>query len=93
MAEDPTGRHLGKVTLQDVQVAPADGGGVDHDDGIGGVDHLRVGYFVPTLLVGTVVDECFHGMFPLFVVVETGLPGAVPRTDFGDGAVGARLRE
>jgi hypothetical protein len=64
MAEDPAGGHLGEVALEDVQVAAADGRGVNRDDGIGGVDQCGVGYFVPALLVGTVVDERFHGMAP-----------------------------
>ncbi len=70
MAEDPAGRHLWKV------VAPANGGGVDHDDGVSRVDHLGVRCLVPTLLVGTVIDECFHQIFPLFVAVEIGVTDA-----------------
>jgi hypothetical protein len=58
MAEDPTGCDLGEVTLEDMQVAAADCGRVNCDDGVGGIDQCRVWYFVPTLLVGPVVDEC-----------------------------------
>src|SRR4029077_14194610 len=51
----------GHVALQDVQIGPADGGCVDPHDDIAIVEDLRVRYFFPSLLTGTVVDEGSHG--------------------------------
>ena len=53
--------HRGHVALEDVQVGSADGGRVDPHDDIAVVEDLRVSYFFPGLLPGTVVDEGSHG--------------------------------
>ena len=66
MTENAARRDLGEISLENVQVTPADGCGLDDHDGIGGFDQLGVGYFIPALLIGSVVDESFHRMIPLF---------------------------
>jgi hypothetical protein len=42
------------VTLQGVQITPINGRGVAADDRVG------LGYFMPALVVRTVIDERFH---------------------------------
>src|ERR1700686_2122007 len=54
------GRH---IALEEVKVGAADGGGVDLDDGVGRRLNGRVGYGVPGPESGSVIDECFHGVF------------------------------
>ena len=49
VAEDPAAGDLGRVAFEDVQVGPADGGGVDADDGVGRVLDHRVGDVLPGL--------------------------------------------
>jgi hypothetical protein len=44
-----------------VQVGPADSDRVDPHDDIAVVEDLRVRYFFPGILAGTVVDEGSHG--------------------------------
>ena len=59
--EDPARGHLRGVSLEDVQVRPADGGRGDLDDSVGRFDQMGVRDVVPALLARPVVDECLHG--------------------------------
>ena len=60
VAEDASVVHLGAVTLQDVQVSTANGGGVDTGDNVRGLKNGGVRDFLPgALLVGAVVYICF----------------------------------
>src|SRR4030095_15123438 len=54
----------GHVTLEDVQVGAADGGGVDLDDRVAGVLQLGIRLGLPLLAVRSVVDERLHGSPP-----------------------------
>ena len=61
VAEDASVVHLGAVTLQDVQVSTANGGGVDTGDNVRGLKNGGVRDFLPgALLVGAVVYICLH---------------------------------
>ena len=62
--EDPALGHGGHVALEDVQVGPADRGGVDPHDRVAGLEQHGVGDLVPALDVRTVVDECLHDVPP-----------------------------
>jgi hypothetical protein len=64
VAEDSSRCHLGKVAFEDVEVAPTNGGRVDANHGVGLVDQLGIGDFVPALLVRSVIDERFHNATP-----------------------------
>src|SRR4029077_8317566 len=68
VAQDPAVVHRRHVALKDVQVGPADGGRVNPHDDIAIVEDLRVRYFFPGLLPGTVVDEGSHGFLRWLVV-------------------------
>jgi hypothetical protein len=61
VSEDPTGVHGGDVPVQDVQVGPADRGGVDADDDVGGFLDSRVGHVLPRLASRAVEHERLHG--------------------------------
>ena len=74
MTEDPSRRHLGEVPLQDVQVAATDSRGVDPNNSIGVVNECRIRNFVPALVVGPVIDECFHGVTLSLVECCVGRP-------------------
>ena len=60
MAEDPSVGHRGYITLHDVQIRAADGGGVDAHDRVGAINDHRVGHSFPRLLAGTVIHESLH---------------------------------
>jgi hypothetical protein len=70
VTKDPARRHLGDIPLQDVQIGTANRGGVDADDGVGLINHHRVGNLVPTLVVRTVIYESFHGDSSVGKIVE-----------------------
>jgi hypothetical protein len=62
--------HRGHVTVEDVQVGPADGGRVDPHNGVAVVEDLRVRYLFPGLLPGTLVDEGSHGFLHWIVCFQ-----------------------
>ena len=68
VAEDRPRLDLGHVSLEDVEVRPADRGRVDPHDRVGLVDDLRVGHGIPRALTGTVKDECLHFLFLLSTI-------------------------
>ena len=61
VAEDRARRHLGNVSLQDVEVGSADRRHVDADDRVRRVDDHRIRDLFPGPLAGAVVHERFHG--------------------------------
>ena len=71
MAEDASVVHLGAVTLEDVQVSTANGGGVDTGDNVRGLKNGGVRDFLPgALLIGTVVHICLHGASSVEVLMR-----------------------
>ncbi len=64
VTEYPSWGHLGNVTLQDVEVRPADGHRVDLDDHVGIGLQLGVGDLVPALLIRAVINDRSHGATP-----------------------------
>ena len=75
--QDAADLHLGDVSLEDVEVRPADGRGDHLHDHVGRLFDLRIGHLVPGLLARTLVDECFHDGPP---VVRSAVPAGW-RTD------------
>src|ERR1019366_6490754 len=75
VAQDPPDGDLGDVTFQDMQVRPADGGGIDSDDGVGVVTDRGVGHVLPRLGAGPFVDKCLHRMV---LLVTAGHPQDAP---------------
>src|SRR5690242_9757483 len=71
VSQDPARLDRRHVTPEDVQVSPADGGGVDLHDDVAVVGDLRVGHFFPGFLTGTVVDEGSHGFLHWIVASST----------------------
>ena len=61
VAEDPSLFHGGHVALQDVQVGPADRGGRDPHESIGGLEDAGFRLVFPGALSRSVVDERLHG--------------------------------
>ncbi len=60
MAENPAVGYRRYVSLQDVQIGPADCHRVDLHDGIGVRHDRRVRDLLPALLAGSVVHESTH---------------------------------
>ncbi len=60
VAEDGSRAHLGDVPLQDVQVGPADGDGVDPHDGVGGFLEVGIGQILPRGPARTVEYVALH---------------------------------
>jgi hypothetical protein len=60
VAEDAAVGDGGHVTVQDVQVGAADGGGVDLDYDVGRFPDGCIGDVFPRLLARSVVYEGFH---------------------------------
>src|SRR4029450_2276708 len=60
MTENPAVGYRRYVTLQDVQVGPADRHPVDLHDGGGVRQDRRVRDLLPALLAGSVIHECTH---------------------------------
>ncbi len=60
MTQDAPRSDLGDVARQDVQVRPTDGRGIDLDDGVGVALDRWVGYVLPCLRAGSLVDERLH---------------------------------
>ena len=60
MPEDRARFDLRYVSLENVQVRPADRGGVDADDCVRRIDEHRIRNDLPGPLAGTVVDESVH---------------------------------
>ena len=61
MAQDAPFFNLGNVTLEDVQVGAADGGGINASNDVGGFKDGGVWNFFPSSLAWTVVNNCLHG--------------------------------
>jgi len=62
VAEDRPRSHRWHVALENVQVAAADGAGVDPDDDVGRGFERWVGHFLPLTRIGTVEHESLHGV-------------------------------
>ena len=60
VTQDAADLDLRNIAVEDMEVGSADRGGDHLDDDISRLFDLRIGYFVPCLLAGTFVDECFH---------------------------------
>src|SRR6266699_971502 len=71
VAEDPALRHRGHVSLEDVQVGPADRDRVDPDDHVAVVGDLGIRRLFPGLVAGTVVNESSHGCLHWLVMLHS----------------------
>ena len=60
VSEDPARGHRRDVAFEDVQVRPADGGGRDPHDGVGGLSNHRARLVFPGTPARTVINEGLH---------------------------------
>jgi hypothetical protein len=60
VTENAARRHRRDVTLQDVQIRPADGHGIDTHDRVGVLDEQGIRHLLPRFVAGPVINDGAH---------------------------------